>query len=941
MSKQSAPRIWISAVSVVAVAIVAVAVIAGSNHLQTQRKSSAAQPAQVPANAAQRAAARASLDTLPLAFEANQGQTDPQVKYMARGNGYTAFLTADETVFAIHSVRPASPQRSDQESFAGSLKARTARQVETVGVRMKLVGANPNPRIIAAEELPGHSNYFIGNDPSKWQSAVNRYRKVSYSEVYPGVNLTFHGEQRLLEFDFLVAPRANAESIRFNVSGAKQVSTDASGNLVLSSAIGDVVLHKPVAYQKKNNTQEPVDSRFIVANNSVGFELGSYDHSRELIIDPSVTYATYLGGSAEDDAYGIAIDGSGSAYVTGQTASSNFPVVSGDYSTTYKAGFDVFVSKLSADGTTLEYSTYVGGSADDSGNAIALDASGNAYIAGGTKSADFPVSTGAFQKTIASAGVVDAFVFELASNGGALIFSTYLGGTSSDVATSVAVDTTGVYVGGSTSSADFPKTTGAFQTVLVGSANGFITKLNSSGSSELYSTFLGAGGESLSAIAVDSSGNAYVTGSAVNAAFPTTSGVFQKNCSSCGGGISDAFVSVVKADGSTLLYSTFLGGSGLDQGFGIALDGAGDAYVTGVTQSTNFPVQPSPPLRSFGGTQNAFVTELNPTGTALVYSTYLGGSNSDLGAAIAVDSNKNAYVTGETNSANFPTVNPTQATLKGGTDAFVSEISASGSSLVFSTFLGGSQNEDLSAAGNLTGIGAIAVDSAGANVYVAGSTTSSDFPVTTGVKQGTYRGAGDAFVAKYATGTSSASFTITNGALSPTSGSPGISASATITVTSVNGFNSAVQLACAVSPVVSKGPTCSFSNPAGGQVTPAANGTATATLNVATAAAAARLEGPAGRNSGIFLATIVPLFGITLLGAASGSTDSRSRRLLGFALLGVIMMSLLLIPGCSSSSTTIGGGGTGTPAGSYTITVTGTSGGASVTGSPALTLTVN
>jgi hypothetical protein len=321
-----------------------------------------------------------------------------------------------------------------------------------------------------------------------------------------------------------------------------------------------------------------------------------------------------------------------------------------------------------------------------------------------------------------------------------------------------------------------------------------------------------------------------------------------------------------------------------------------------------------------------------------VYSTLLGGSAASGGTGIAVDNNKNAYVTGNTSSSDFPTTaNATQATLKGGNDAFVTEISASAASLAFSTFLGGSQNENTNTGGgNLAVLGAIAVDSAGANIYVAGNTVSSDFPATTGVIQAAYGTGTDAFVAKYSTGTTSANFTITDGALSPASGSPGVSASATITVTSTNSFNSAVALACSVSPVVAKGPTCSLSNPS---VTPPANSTATSTLNVATTTAAARLEGPLDRHN-MFYATILPIFGITLLGVGMGSSNSRRKRLFGLLMLSIVMMTLLLMPACSSSSSTVGGG-TGTPAGSYTITVTGTSGGATATGTPALTLTVN
>ncbi|MGE5053724.1 MAG: SBBP repeat-containing protein, partial [Acidobacteriota bacterium] len=872
---------------------------------------------------------RADLDALPLAFEANQGQTDPQVKYMARGKGYTAFLTADETVFAMQSAR-ANAGITGKRALLSAQKTDNATKDETGAIRMKLVGANENAPTAAENELPGHSNYFIGNDRSQWHAGVKQYARVSYNQVYPGVNLAFHGQQKQLEFDFIVAPGADPKAIRFDVSGAKKISTDSTGNLVLASAAGDVVLHKPVTYQRNENVQQAVDSRFVVAKNTVSFEVGNYDRRRELVIDPAVSYATYLGGAAEDDAYSIAVDGSGAAYVTGQTKSLSFPGASGSP----KGGFDAFVSKISPTGTSLDYSTFVGGSQDDSGISIALDGSGDAYVCGGTKSTtDFPAQPPTVYQPTYGGGTIDGFIFELSSTG-SLVFSTYIGGNQGDIATAIAVDMTGVYVTGNTSSNPFPTTSGAYQTALIGAGNGFITKLNTSGGKPaIYSTLLGAGGESFNAIDVDSVGNAYVTGAAVNGSFPHTAGVVQTACSSCSGSVSDAFVSVINPTGTNLVYSTFLGGSALDQGLGIAVDKAsGNAYVTGVTQSANFPAT----LGSFGGIQNAFVTALNATGTSKLYSTFLGGTGTDLAAGIAVDSSQNAYVTGQTNSGDFPVVSATQGKLKGGADAFVSELSASGS-LIFSTFMGGTQNENSSGAGNLTGIGAIAVDPAGSNIYIAGNTASSDFPSTAGSVQAAYGLAVDAFVAKYSTGASSANFTVTNGALSPTSGHAGVSANATVTVTSTAGFSSAVALTCSVSPAVTKGPTCSLS-PA--SVTPPANGTATSTLTVSTTAAAARLENPFD-GRGVFFATIIPVFGLTLVGAGMGSSDSRRRKLFGLFLLGIIGMSLLLMPACSSSSTTVGGGNGGTPAGAYTITVTGTSGGASATGTPAITLTIN
>ena len=946
MSKPTV-SIWKPAIVVVAIAAVAIAIAAGANtfFIRAQgahRVATSGQPATV--NAEQQGRIRASMNALPLGFEANQGQTDQQVKYTARGNGYAVFLTEKETVFALTSGQPSS--KVSRGSLGAKSQTQSAETTKSAAIDMRLLGGNPKPQISAGAELPGTINYYTGSNPKNWRTGVKQYASVAYRDVYPGVNMVFHGEQRQLEFDFVVAPGADAKAIGMGFKGADKLVTDESGNLVLTAAAGDVVLHKPVAYQEKNGKRENVVVAFQVKNDQqVGLQLGAYDASRELVVDPSLSYATYLGGAAEDDAYAVAIDGSGQAYVTGQTKSTNFPTVAGAYSGTSKGGFDVFVSKIAANGSSLVYSTYIGGSGDDAGTAIALDGSGNAFVVGGTaSSSDFPTH-GAFQSTFGG-GSLDAFVLELASNGGSLTFSTFLGGSGDDVANGVAVDTAGgVYVAGFTTSTNFPLQ-GPYQNTLNGISNAFVTKLNSSGSTLAYSTYLGEGGDVATAVAVDSTGNAYVTGATPAPTFPTTTGAFQTTCgtgANCNGGLNDAFVTKFNSTGSNLLYSTFLGGEGSDQGLGIAVDGSGDAYVTGLTQSPlHFPVKLAIQGTFGGGIQDAFVTELNPTGTGLVYSTYLGGSLDDAGSSIAIDGSNNAYVVGQTNSTDFPKAAATQGALKGGRDAFVSQISASGSSLTFSTYLGGSLDENVNASGGtLSPLGGIAVDNAGANIYVVGNTASTDFPATAGAFKTTNQGGTDAFVAKYSTGTSSGTFTVGNGTLSNTSGHAGVSANATITVTSTGGFNSAVQLACSVSPTVTKGPTCSFSNPAGGLVTPPANGTATSTLNLVTTASSAALAHPSnGQHSGILYALVLPVFGLTLLGAGIRPLKARRGKVLALVLFGMVLMSLLLLPACGGGNNG-GGGGGGTPTGAYTITVTGTSGATMVTGTPTLTLTIN
>jgi len=929
-----------------AVVVAAAALILASPSMRPARADSpgsiagqAASAATPAITSATRARINSTYAALPLAFEANQGQVDPQVKYLARGNGYTLFLTANDAVISLYSPAEnpelTADRSIDKHKPRGS-RSKSTQKLSTAVVRMHLVNGNSPTQIAAADRLPGKINYYIGNDPSKWRTDVGQYARVSYQDVYPGVNMAFHGAQRQMEFDFVVAPGANSAPIRLGFSGARKISTDDSGNLVLYSPAGTLMLHRPVAYQQQNNARQPVDARFVLkANNQVGFALGPYDQSRELVIDPSVTYATYLGGTAEDDGLGIAVDSTGNAYVTGQTQSKDFPTVGGVAPNKNAGGFDAFVTKISADGSTLEYSTYIGGNGNDSGNAIALDASGDAFVTGGTLSTNFPTSPGAFQTSLR--GTLNAVVFELSSNGGSLIYSTYLGGNGVDVASGIAADTTGAYVAGSTSSTNFP-THLPIQPKIAGTLNGFVTKLNPNGTALVYSTYLGGGSDDAAlAIAVDSSGRAYVTGVAQNPKFPTTPGAFQTKCGTdgtCNGGLDDAFVTVYNPGGTAFVYSTFLGGSNTDEGFAIAVDSAGDAYVTGLTKSnTDFPLKSAVQPTFGGGNQDAFVTELNPTGSALVYSTYLGGNQDDAGTGIAVDAGKNAYLVGETNSSNFPTVSPTQGTPGGLNDAFVTEIKTSGSQITFSTYLGGSLNENTASAG-VGPQGAIAVDSAGANIYVTGNTASSDFP-THSPEQSAFGGVIDAFVVKIAQSSTAPGFTIA--ATTPAAVSPGSAGTSTVTLTSLNGYALPVTLSCAVSGGGSPAPSCSaagsFStNPA----TPTSAGV-TSTLTITTTGASGALLRP----SNLFYASWLPIVGLSLVGFRLSSTGPLRKKLCGILLLGIAMVALSLLPGCSSSNSTPPPPCNGcTPAGNYTVTITGADAN-KLSHSTPVTLTVN
>lgn len=541
---------------------------------------------------------------LPLAFERNQGQTDERVKYTARTSGYTLFLTANDVIFSIPSSlrSPLTSERSLVRKAAhhagNSADAHDEMKNSSTVIHMQLVGANAKANIVAGDLLPGKANYFIGNDPRKWRSNLPVYGRVNYQNVYPGVDLAFHGKQRQIEFDFVIAPGASPKPIALHFMGAQSIKTDNSGNLFISSAAGDVMLHEPFAYQQQNGAKQPVDARFVLkAGNRVNLELGKYDHTRELVIDPSVAvlYATYLGGSLADEAEAITFDSStGNAYVTGETASADFPGASSTNKLTGTA--NVFVTEMNAAGSNFVYSTYVGGSDTDSGNGIALDKSGDVFVVGGTNSTDFPHTGGAFQTSLGSGATSNAFIFELNATG-ALTYGTYFGGTGSDVAVGMAFDqATGVYtVVGSASSTNFPLKN-ALQSTLAGTSNGFVSLWNSSGNALTFSTYLGAtSGDTVNAVALDSSDDVYVTGKTSSPSFPTTSGAFQTKCGSdgtCNGGLLDAFVTEISSAGSKYVFSTFLGGMSNDLGDGIAVDSTG-VYVTGQTESTTFLPSPA------------------------------------------------------------------------------------------------------------------------------------------------------------------------------------------------------------------------------------------------------------------------------------------------------------------------------------------------------------
>ena len=672
-----------------------------------------------------------ALDTFgrpPLGFEANQGQADAAAQFLARGIGYTVALLPGAAALGL--VSPVGANGT-----AGGVEVLT----------MHLDGADPNAAGTGLDRQAGVSNYLIGGDPARWHTGVPHFGRVVYSGVYPGVDVIYHGEEGQLEYDFIVHPGADPRVLALSFTGADGLALDGQGDLVLHTPGGDLVEHAPVLYQDGPGGRGPVAGRFILAGpHRVRFQVDAYDATRPLVIDPTLVYSTYLGGSGADAALVVAVDGGGNTYVTGFTSSTDFPTTPGAFQSAGGGATEyAFVSKLSADGTTLLYSTYLGGNGENRAQGLTVDGTGDAYVAGYTFASDFPTTPGAFQTSVLAANRPHGFVTELGPDGASLVYSSYLGGTSYDYTTAVALgpDQT-AYVTGYTMSADFPITPGAFLTSLSqnGDTDAFVTRFNFSGSGLLSSTFLG--GNSLDygyGIAVDSAGNAHVTGMTQSTNFPTTPGAFQTSS----GGSYDAFVSVISPDGTALVSSTYLGGGGVDGGLAIALDASGNSYVTGTTYSTNFPTTPGAFQTSVpgGGQGHAFLAEVDGT-AALVYSTFLAGNDYDIGEGIAVDASGNAFVTGYTGSTDFPTTaDALQPRLAGTYNAFVTELSSDGTALNYSTYLGGSELDEGRA---------ITLDSSG-NAVVAGQAYSTDFPTTPGSYQPALAGTANAFVVRLGT----------------------------------------------------------------------------------------------------------------------------------------------------------------------------------------------
>jgi hypothetical protein len=651
-----------------------------------------------------------------LSFEENRGQARTSARFLSRGRGYTLALSGEGASLSL-SLEGSRQPASDARKRSTRARARGAAAKAPTTVRMRLVDSNPAAKVVGAEKQRGVVNYLLGRDRRRWRTHVPTYAKVKYEGVYPGVDLVFYGTEGQLEYDFLVAPGADPAPILLSASGAERVELAPNGDLLLHVPGGVLTQHKPFAYQLVDGEKRPVPAEFVLQSQPaaavgsepsavdprdegspsedhrpkpalVSFRLARYDAALPLVIDPTLAFSTYLGGTDSETASAIAVDASGDVYAAGFTLSTDFPTAGGGYDETKTASDrDAYITKLSGDDNSMIYSTYLGGSDEEFCSAIAADATGRAYIAGETRSADFPTEA-AYQAAPSSAQ--DAFVTRLSADGSSLGYSTYLGGTEYDAAAGIAVDSSGAaYVTGTSISANFP-TQNPLLSYPGGSVqNGFLTKLAADGQSLVYSTYLGGtGDDSGTAVAVGAGGSVCVTG------YTNSDDLVTVNASQAArAGAFDLFVQEFAPSGGSLLRSTYLGGSGYDLGYGAAVGSDGAIYVTGRTSSDNFPLV-NPLFTQPGGSSasNAFAAKIRPDG-ALGYSTYLGGSDDDAGSGLAVDATGAAYVTGMTRSSDFPTANAIDSTLGGSADAFVTKIASSGASLVYSTYLGGSDSD--------------------------------------------------------------------------------------------------------------------------------------------------------------------------------------------------------------------------------------------------------
>ncbi len=663
---------------------------------------------------------------LPLFFVENKGQADTSLQFYSYGGQmyfspegiYTHFIQRDST------AHDRFRDRYHERDFI-SLDTTPIHEKHLV-LKKRFLNANTHCEIEGEEELPGKINYFIGNDSTKWHTNLRTFKQIRYKNLYPGVDLVYHGNQGPTEYDLVVNPEAHNSvsspltQIQFTIEGADKLELSPEGDLLVHTPMGILKEKSPVSYQMKNGIKQTLSSHFtLTSDNTFAFNIPQYDKTQSLVIDPLI-YSTFLGGSDDEKAFGLTVDSIGNAYVVGETRSTDFPTTTGTYDNTYNGLWDCFVIKVNTINIEMIYSSYIGGDDNDQAYSLSIDGFGRVYITGYTESSTYPITIGSYDNSYNGGG--DSFITKFNTSGSALIYSTYLGGINSDEAGCIALDSSGnIYVAGRTYSPNFPTTVGTFNRTLNGTEDCFITKLNEGGSDLIYSTYLGGSGnpdgESILGVIVDILNRVYVTGFTNSSDFPTTPNSY--DCTYNGGNY-DAFISRLNINGTGIEYSMFLGGNNWDCASDIAIDSIGNVYITGGTLSTNFPTSMNSFDTTYNGDDDVFLIKINPDLSEIIYATLIGGSSWEDGYAIAIDNDGDAYITGRTGSLNYPTTNDAiYCENQGYCDVFVSKVNQYGTELLYSTYLGGSNWDQ----GN-----SIAIDF-NKDIILTGYSKSTEFPM--------------------------------------------------------------------------------------------------------------------------------------------------------------------------------------------------------------------
>jgi hypothetical protein len=691
-----------------------------------------------------------------LIFEPNRGQFDQRVRFAARHGGGTFFFTRQGMAMVFNRQKTSTPSITDRirdwwRRLGSNTPAQPEQRFEQLALMVRFSGALPTARVEGVDPLPGTANYFIGDDPAGWLAGVPTFGTVLYHNLYPGTDLRYHASQIQLKYEFLLRPGAEVDRIALVYDGAERLKVNEAGELEIHTAWGTLIEEAPVAWQEgEQGEREPVPVRFALGSGGqVGFQVGEYDRARGLVIDPalhygraaaapSLEYSTFVGGSGEESGYMLAFDSTENTVVTGRVDSSNFPTTSGAYDRGHGGDFDAFVFKLSADGSRLLWSTYVGGSDLDRGTALALDGSGNVYVVGDSRSSNFPTTSGAFDP--GHNGGSDIFVIRLSSDGQSLQQSTFVGGSGNEETWGMALDSAGrPVVAGQSTASNFPTTAGAYDRGHNGGIDAAVFRLSSNLGSLDFSTYIGGSQDDKpKGVVLDDQDRAVITGGTLSSNFPTTSGAFDQGHN----GGEDLFVLKLAKNGDDLVYSTYLGGSGNERGWSPVLDDEGRPIVTGRTYSSDLPVSSGAFDRGYNGDEDALLAKLSADGRDLVFCTYLGGSDREIGHKPAVDGAGNVLLTGRTASSNFPTTSDAlDGTHGGGKDVFVAKFSPKAERLLYSTYLGGSGDE--------TGRWLKVSEKVQTEVVISGSAGSSTFPTTSGAYDTGHNGDLDVFVLRF------------------------------------------------------------------------------------------------------------------------------------------------------------------------------------------------